>query len=110
MHQEYHCANSRQDEAFLEWGNSHNTVAVVIELFMVVYSYLYFRIWRYVEIFPSGQGTSASGDQRVFIRRASPNPDTWGLRLALIILAAVAVVAGPTILIILAVLTENFLS
>lgn len=46
------------------------------------------------------------------IKRLRPNPDprTWGLRLALIILTAATVVAGPTILILLMILTENFFS
>ena len=98
------------DEAFLEWRSPFITVTVVIGLFMGIHSYLYFRIWRYVEIAPSGQSGSDSSDQRLFMRRAEPNPKTRGLRLTLIILAAVTVVAGPAIFVVLAVLTSELFS
>ena len=97
-------------EGFLEWRGLYVTITLVMWMFMGTFSYLNFRLWRYVEIAPPEQGTLVSRRQRVFVRRITPDSRTWGLRLALIILAAVAVVVGPTILIILTILTENFLS
>ena len=97
-------------DAPVELRRASIAIGLTLGLFLGLCSYLYFRIWRYVEIVPSGQGASASGEQRIFIRRASPNPDTWGLRLTLIILAAVAAVAGPAILIALSVFTFNLFS
>ena len=85
-------------------------MALTIGLFLAISSYLYFRIWRYVEIAPSEQGAPLSSTPRIFIRRAAPNPDTWGLRLTLIILFAVVVVAGPAILIILSIVFWNLFS
>ncbi len=98
------------DDAPVDLKRASIAIGLTLGLFLGLCSYLYFRIWRYVEIFPSGRGASASGEQRVFIRRASPNPDTWGLRLTLVILASVAAVAGPAIAIVLSVLKFNLLS
>ena len=97
-------------EGFLEWRGLYVTITLAMWMFMGGFSYLYFRLWRYVEIAPSEQGALVSRGQRVFLRRSTPDSRTWGLRLALIILAAVAVAAGPAILIVLTILTENFFS
>ena len=88
------------DDIFIELRPEWVFSMLPIGLVFAIGSYLHFRIWRYVEIAPSGQGASASGGKRVFARRATPNPETWGLRLTLIMLFAVAFVAGPTIIIV----------
>lgn len=86
------------DDAFIELRPEFVLSALPISLFSSIGSYIYFRLWRYVEIDPSEQDVLVSGGQRTFVRRASPNPKTWGLRLTLIIVFAVALVAGPAIM------------
>lgn len=98
------------EEASVELRRSAIAIGLVLGFFLGVCSYLYFRIWRYVETAPSERSASVSGGQRVFVRRIAPDPNTWGLRLTLIILAAIAAVAGPTILIVLFIFTSNLLS
>ncbi len=86
------------DDALVELRREWVFSVLPLGLASAICSYIHFRVWRYVEIVPSGRDGQVSTGQRIFVRRAAPNPKTWGLRLALIIIFAVAVVAGPAIL------------
>lgn len=98
------------EDASVELRRSAIAVGLAVALILGVCSYLYFRIWRYVETAPSKRSASVSREQRFFVRRTAPNPKTWGLRLALIILAALLAVIGPAIVIVLSGLTWSLFS
>ena len=57
------------DEAFLEWRISQVVTAVIVNLYLGISSYIYFRLWRYRELTPNQRG----GSERVFVRREAPN-------------------------------------